>query len=61
MHYSNRTGVRASCPDCHVLDPRIHRFVGETQTTDELWHQFHGSIDPPAKFEAERMQLARNV
>jgi len=23
IHYSNRTGVRAGCPDCHVPDPWI--------------------------------------
>jgi|DewCreStandDraft_4_1066084.scaffolds.fasta_scaffold00025_163 cytochrome c-type protein NapC len=61
IHYSNRTGVRASCPDCHVPDPWIHKVVRKIQATNELWHHFRGSIDTPAKFEAKRMQLAQNV
>ncbi len=61
VHYSNRTGVRASCPHCHVPDPWIHKVRRKIQATNELWHHFRGSIDTPAKFEAKRMQLAQNV
>lgn len=59
--YANRTGVRASCPDCQVPDPWIHEVASEVQATNELWHHVRGTVDTPAKFEAERMELAENV
>ena len=27
VHYNNRTGVRATCPDCHVPKDWVHKFV----------------------------------
>jgi len=27
VHYSNRTGVRATCPDCHVPKEWTHKVV----------------------------------
>ncbi|MEW8396173.1 MAG: NapC/NirT family cytochrome c [Candidatus Thiodiazotropha sp.] len=27
IHFTNRTGVRATCPDCHVPKEWIHKFV----------------------------------
>ncbi len=61
IHYHNRTGVRATCSDCHVPDPWIHKFVRKIEATKELWGKFTGSIDTPEKFEAKRLELARNV
>jgi len=61
IHYNNRTGVRATCPDCHVPKDWVHKFVRKIQATNELYHKALGSIDTPEKFEAKRLQLARNV
>jgi len=61
IHYSNRTGVRATCPDCHVPKDWTHKMVRKIQATRELWHKALGSIDTPEKFEAKRLQLAQNV
>lgn len=61
IHYQNRTGVRATCSDCHVPDPWIHKFVRKIQATKELWGKFTGSIDTKEKFEAKRLHLAKNV
>lgn len=61
VHDSNRTGVRASCPDCHVphtLGPLLWRKV---QATGELWGSITGKIDTPAKFEAHRYEMAKSV
>ncbi len=60
-HYANRTGVRASCPDCHVPREWIHKVVRKVAATNELFHWLAGSIDTPGKFEAKRLELARNV
>jgi len=61
VHYSNRTGVRATCPDCHVPKPWIHKMVRKIQASNELWHKALGTIDTPEKFEAKRLKLAQNV
>ena len=51
VHYSNRTGVRATCPDCHVPKPWIHKMVRKVQATNELFHKALGTIDTPEKFD----------
>ena len=61
IHYSNRTGVRAICPDCHVPKDWIHKMARKIQASNELYHKMLGSVDTPEKFEAKRLQLARNV
>jgi len=61
IHYSNRTGVRATCPDCHVPKTWIHKMVRKIKASNELYHKILGTIDTPEKFEAKRLQLARNV
>lgn len=61
IHYSNRTGVRAGCPDCHVPRPWIHKVVRKVQASNELLHKALGTIDTPEKFEEHRLRLALNV
>jgi len=61
IHYSNRTGVRATCPDCHVPKEWNHKIVRKIQASNELLHKALGTIDTPEKFEEKRLQLARNV
>jgi cytochrome c-type protein NapC len=61
IHYSNRTGVRAICPDCHVPKEWHHKLVRKIQASNELFHKVMGSIDTPEKFEAKRLELARHV
>jgi len=61
VHYSNRTGVRATCPDCHVPKEWTYKMMRKIQASNELWHKALGSINTPEKFEAKRLQLARNV
>lgn len=61
IHYSNRSGVRATCPDCHVPKEWQHKVVRKIKATNELYHKALGSVGTPEKFEAKRLQLARNV
>ena len=61
VHYSNRTGVRATCPDCHVPKEWGYKVVRKIRATNELFHKAMGTIDTPEKFEAKRLHLARNV
>lgn len=61
IHYSNRSGVRATCPDCHVPKDWTHKFVRKIQASNELFHKVLGSVGTPEKFEAKRLELARHV
>ena len=61
IHYSNRTGVRATCPDCHVPKEWTHKIVRKIQASNELLHKALGTIDTREKFEAKRLKLATNV
>jgi cytochrome c-type protein NapC len=60
VHYQNRTGVRATCPDCHVPKEWIFKIARKVQATNELWHHFMGTIDTPEKFRAKRLELAEH-
>lgn len=62
IHYKNRSGVRAACPDCHVPKDWMHKFVRKIQASQELYSKFiTAEIDTPEKFEAKRMQMAQHV
>ena len=61
IHYSNSTGVRATCPDCHVPREWGHKVLRKIAATNELFHHFMGSIDSPEKFRARRLELAEHV
>ena len=59
IHYTNRTGIRASCADCHVPQEWGPMMVRKVQASRELWGKLTGSIATPEKFEAKRLELAR--
>lgn len=61
IHYSNRTGVRASCSDCHVPRDWLHKTGRKFAAASQLWGKITGVIDTPAKYEAKRAALARRV
>jgi cytochrome c-type protein NapC len=61
IHYTNRSGVRATCSDCHVPDPWVHKVVRKIQASNEVFHKILGTIDTPEKFDEKRLQLAKNV
>ena len=61
IHYANRTGVRATCPDCHVPKEWHHKVVRKIQASNELLHKALGTIDTREKFEAKRLTLATHV
>lgn len=60
-HYSNRTGVRATCPDCHVPRDFKHKMIRKIKSSNEIWHKLKGSIDTREKYEAKRLELAERV
>lgn len=60
IHYSNRTGVRAVCSDCHVPKDWTHKIIRKIQASKEVYGKIVGTIDTKEKFEANRLRLATN-
>ncbi|MBK5957314.1 Denitrification system component NirT [Rhodoplanes elegans] len=61
VHYTNRTGVRAVCTDCHVPKDWTHKMIRKVQASNDLLQHILGTIDTPEKFNARRLHLATNV
>ncbi len=61
IHWSNRTGVRATCPDCHVPKNWFFKIRRKIMATNELYHYALGTVDTPEKFEAHKLVLAERV
>ena len=60
IHYQNRTGVRATCPDCHVPKEWVPKMIRKIQASKEVYGKIMGTINTPEKFQAERIRLAQN-
>jgi nitrate/TMAO reductase-like tetraheme cytochrome c subunit len=61
IHFANRTGVRAGCPDCHVPKPWIHKVVRKIQASKEVFFWLTGKLDTKEKFNEHRFELAQSV
>ncbi|AYH42381.1 NapC/NirT family cytochrome c [Azoarcus sp. DN11] len=62
IHDTNRTGVRAICPDCHVPREPVDKWIRKIQAAGELYQHFIvGKIDTKEKFREHRAELAKNV
>ena len=60
IHFSNRSGVRAKCPDCHVPHNWSNKIARKMQATREIFGKVFGSIDTREKFNAKRRELAEH-
>jgi len=60
IHYTNRSGVRATCPDCHVPHDWTDKIARKMQASKEVWGKVFGSIDTRDKFLDRRLELARH-
>ena len=60
IHYTNRSGVRATCPDCHVPHEWTHKIARKMQASKEVWGWLFGTIDTREEFEAHRLELAKH-
>jgi nitrate/TMAO reductase-like tetraheme cytochrome c subunit len=61
VHDANRSGVKATCPDCHVPRPWLHKMRRKIQASNEVLHKILGTVDTPEKFEEHRLTMARRV
>jgi cytochrome c-type protein NapC len=60
IHYTNRSGVRASCPDCHVPHEWTDKIGRKMQASKEVWGKIFGTIDTREEFLAMRRTLAEH-
>jgi cytochrome c-type protein NapC len=60
IHFSNRSGVRATCPDCHVPHDWTDKIARKMQASKEVWGKIFGKIDTRQKFLNARLELAQN-
>ncbi len=61
LHYQNASGVRATCPDCHVPKAFGPLMVAKVVAVADIFHEVVGSIDTQEKFEAKRWKMAQKV
>ena len=59
IHDSNRTGVRATCPDCHVPHELGPKLIAKAKASTEVWGSMTGKIDTKEKFAQHRYEMAR--
>jgi cytochrome c-type protein NapC len=58
IHFTNRSGVRATCPDCHVPHQWTRKIARKMQASKEVWGHLFGTIDTREKFQEHRLDLA---
>ena len=60
IHYTNRSGVRAKCPDCHVPHDWTDKIARKMQASEEVWGKIFGTISTRQKFLDKRLELAKH-
>jgi cytochrome c-type protein NapC len=60
IHYTNRSGVRATCPDCHVPHDWTDKIARKMQASKEVWGAIFGTINTREKFLEARLTLAQH-
>jgi cytochrome c-type protein NapC len=60
IHYSNRSGVRATCPDCHVPHEWTDKIARKMQASKEVWGTIFQTINTREKFLGKRRELAQH-
>ena len=60
IHDKNRSGVRATCPDCHVPHDWTSKIARKMKASKEVFAHLVGTIDTPEKFEERRIVLAQH-
>ncbi|WP_213778586.1 NapC/NirT family cytochrome c [Caballeronia sp. dw_276] len=60
IHYSNRSGVRAICSDCHVPHNWTDKIARKMQASKEVWAKVFGTVNTREKFQDKRIELAEH-
>jgi cytochrome c-type protein NapC len=59
IHFTNRSGVRAKCSDCHVPHDWTDKIARKMQASKEVWGWLFGTIDTREEFLDKRLELAQ--
>jgi cytochrome c-type protein NapC len=59
IHFTNRSGVRAKCSDCHVPHDWTNKMARKMQASKEVWGWVFGTINTRDKFLDKRLELAQ--
>ncbi len=60
VHYSNRSGVKATCADCHVPHEFFPKWKRKIIASREVYAHIMGHVDTKEEFEAARLRMAEN-
>jgi cytochrome c-type protein NapC len=60
VHFSNRSGVRAICSDCHVPHNWTEKIARKMQASKEVWGHLFGTISTRQEFLDRRLTLAEH-
>jgi cytochrome c-type protein NapC len=59
IHFTNRSGVRAKCSDCHVPHDWTDKIARKMEASKEVWGWIFGTIDTREEFLDKRLELAQ--
>lgn len=57
-HWSNNSGVTATCSDCHLPHNYTDKFARKVQAIREVWAEFSGKYKDEGAFEKHRLEMA---
>ena len=60
-HYTNASGFKATCSDCHVPKPFIPMMISKFEGLRDIYGSMTGLIDTPEKYEQHRLAMAQRV
>ncbi len=60
-HFMNRSGMRATCSDCHLAKQLPLKVARKAKAVNEVIQHFKGTIDTREKFTDHRLVLAERV
>ncbi|QFU23926.1 pentaheme c-type cytochrome TorC [Shewanella eurypsychrophilus] len=58
VHWSNHSGVRATCPDCHVPHDWSRKIARKIEASHDMWGWMLQTVNTPEKFEDKRLEMA---
>lgn len=61
IHSRNRTGVTATCSDCHVPHDLLPLLARKLGAANDVVQHVAGTIDTREQFQAHRLELAKRV
>lgn len=58
VHWSNSSGVRATCPDCHLPHDKTPKYARKMQASREVLAELSGKYNEEGSFEEHRAEMA---